>query len=494
LESAFLFQLTGTVGTSGTGFSLTKYLREEEMDKPKACTDLGNAERFIAQHKSDLRYCPQLRRWHQWAGDRWEPDGAGLVFQKAKETVRTIEQEAELAGNDQSLRKEIIAHNKRSQAWSRIKAMIKLAESDPEIQVAVADLDTDPMLLNCTNGTIDLRTGELLSHSREHRITKSTMAEYDEKATCPQWLAFLDKIMAGNQSMITYLQKIIGYALTGLMSEQCFFIFNGFGANGKSTFLEIIRKVLGNYAMHTPSSTLLTNNMAIRNDLARLRGSRFVSAVEIGIGKKLNEALTKELTGGDPITSRFLFREYFEQKPSFKLFIAANYKPEIRGMDHGIWRRIRLIPFNVVLSDDKIDRELPGKLAKELSGILSWAVQGCLDWQHHGLVMPDEVRSATLEYRDESDVLSRFLEDRCDQSRDAVISIKNLYDIYQAWSEENADDILTKKTFGHFMKQRGFKQKKSDGFRYWIGLTIKSNNARPDKSKESESEARPVMH
>jgi putative DNA primase/helicase len=300
--------------------------------------------------------------------------------------------------------------------------------------------------------------------------------------------------MAGKQDKIAYLKRITGYALTGSMNEQCLFIYNGFGANGKSTFLEAFRKVLGGYAMHTPSSTLLTNNMSIRNDLARLRGSRFVSAVEIGIGKKLDEALTKELTGGDPITSRFLFREFFEQKPTFKLFIAANYKPEIRGMDHGIWRRIRLIPFDVVLKDDEIDRDLPHKLETELSGILSWAVQGCLDWQKQGLVMPDEVRSATTEYREESDVLSLFLEDKCKQGRKLEISVKNLYDTYMAWSEENADDVLSKKTFGHFLKQRGFKQKKSDGIRSWVGLTIKVSSDRSDNSIESTSEACPAIH
>ncbi len=464
------------------------------MDTPKACTDLGNAEWFIAQQKNDLRYCPQLKQWLGWGGDRWEVDWAGLVFQQAKATVRLIEQEIELAGDNQKLRDEITAHCKRSQALPRIKAMIKLVQSDPEMQIAMADLDVDSMFLNCQNGTVDLKTGELLPHSRDHFITKSTLISYDKGAACPKWLAFLDKIMAGNQGTIAYLQRIIGDALTASMKEQCFFIFNGFGANGKSTFLEIIRKVLGDYAMHTPSSTLLTNNMAIRNDLARLRGSRFVSAVEIGIGKKLDEALAKELTGGDPITSRFLFREYFEQKPSFKLFVAANYKPEIRGMDHGIWRRIRLIPFNVILSDDEIDRDLPGKLEAELPGILTWAVQGCIDWQKHGLVMPDEVRSATLEYQEESDILSKFLEDRCEQGRDAVISIKNLYDIYRAWSEENADDVLTKKTFGHFMKQRGFKQRKNDGIRFWVGLAIKVTEARSDDSKEPGSEVYRAIH
>lgn len=459
------------------------------MNEMNACTDLGNTERFISQHNDALRYCPQLRQWLCWTGEQWTIDTAGQVTEKAKETVRTIENETILAGDDQGLRNQILAHAEKSQSWPRIKAMIKLAESDPDIQVNAADIDVDPMLLNCPNGTIDLSTGELLPHNKDYLITKSTHVPYDENATCPQWLAFLNRIMGGNESMANYIQRIIGYSLTGSMSEQCLFIFNGFGANGKSTCMDAVRKMLGDYAMHTPSSTLLSNNVAIRNDLARLRGARFVSAVEIEIGKKLDEALTKEVTGGDPITSRFLFREYFEQKPTFKLFIAANYKPEIRGMDHGIWRRIRLIPFNVVLADDEIDRDLPKKLEAELPGILAWAVQGCLDWQRGGLGMPNEVVTATREYREESDVLSKFIEDRCEQSRHAVVSIKNLYDAYEAWTEENAEDILSKKTFGHLLKQRGFKQGKSGGIRFWTGLRIESPDVHSDDSEDSRSEA-----
>ena len=222
-------------------------------------------------------------------------------------------------------------------------------------------------------------------------------------------LTVLKKIMANDDAMVSYLQKAIGYALSGRVDEQCLFIFSGFGANGKSTVLETIRGMLGDYARHTPSCTLLMNNMAVRNDLARLSGARLVSAVEIGMGKKLDEALVKQLTGGDPITSRFLFQEYFEHRPTFKLFMAVNHMPEIRGVDHGIWRRIRLIPFNVIIKDEEMDRELVYKLAKELPGILAWAVQGCLEWQENGLGMPDTSLSALREYREETDKITDFV-------------------------------------------------------------------------------------
>lgn len=463
------------------------------MEEIIALTDIGNAERFIEQHKDGLKFCRQQKSWLCWTGKRWQVDRAGIVFEKAKETAKSIEYEIS-PDQDKELKDEIAAHCKRSQSWSRLKAMINLAQSVPEIHVDVSELDSDPMKLNCENGTYDLKTGDLLPHQKDDLITKSIGIEYNDKAECPLWLGFLDKIMAGKESLINYLQLIVGYCLTGSIKEQCLFIFNGFGANGKSTFLEIIRKMLGDYALHTPATTLLTNNMTIRNDLARLKSSRFVSAVEIGIGKKLNEALTKELTGGDPITSRFLFREYFEQTPTFKLFIAANYKPEIQGMDHGIWRRIRLIPFHVVLKDEEIDRDLPKKLEAELPGILAWAVRGCLEWQKNGLAMPDDVQSATAEYKEDSDIISKFIEDYCEQTSDVRVSIKNLYDNFKSWAEENADEIMAKKTFGHLLRLRGFKQGKSDGLRYWIGIAIKKPESRASDSTGSKASDSQAIH
>jgi len=463
------------------------------MEEIADLTDVGNAERFIDHHKEYLRYCPQLKQWLLWNGNRWEIDTAGRIFQKAKETAKIIEIEISRT-DDQKLRDKIIEHSKRSQSLPRIKAMVMLAQSVPDIQVNVSDLDPDHMKLNVANGTVDLKTGDLLPHCKDDLITKSTGVIFDKKAECPQWQDFLNKIMAGKKSLINYLQLIIGYALTGLTKEQCFFIFNGYGANGKSTFFELIRKMLGHYAAHTPPTTLLKSHLGIRSDLARLKGTRFVSAVETGIGNKLNEPLTKELTGGDPVTSRFLFREYFEQNPTFKIFIATNCKPEIQGNDHGIWRRIRLIPFDVTLSDDEIDRDLPQILEKELPGILSWAVQGCLDWQKNGLVMPSDVQFATAKYKEDSDIISKFIDDYCEQGLDKKISIKNLYDAYKNWAEENADEILTKKTFGHLLKQRGFKQGKSGVTRSWEGISAKDTTARSGDSKKSKPEETQAIH
>lgn len=446
----------------------------------KAFTDLGNAERFLEHHKEEIRYCPEIKMWLIWNGSRWQIDENGIIHEKAKETVKRIQEEIELAQGDPILQKRITMHAMRSQEISRINAIIKLVRTDSGVIVNLDCLDSDPMLLNCSNGTVDLRTGILLPHSREQLITRSTSIHFDPDAQCPQWEAFIEKILGPFKDKIDFMQKIIGYALTGQTSEQCLFILWGYGANGKSTLLEIIRRMMGDYARHTPSSTLLTDRAGIRNDLARLKGARFVSAVEVGIGKMLDEALTKELTGGDPITSRFLFREYFEQKPTFKLFLAVNQKPEIRGIDHGIWRRIRLIPFETIIPDDEIDRDLSKKLEKELPGILAWAVRGCLAWQKEGLSIPESLQAAIQQYKQESDQISGFIEDTCVLETGARIPVKILYDIYKKWSEDNAAETLPKKTFGHLLRQRGIKQGKSDGVRYWKGIGLKVNNREYD--------------
>ena len=444
------------------------------MNEIKAFTDLGNAERISEREKHEIRYCKDIKRWLFWIGIRWQVDETGEINRRIQQAMKSIYEEVKYAEGDASLIEKIRDHARKSQAYGKINAAERLARTAAEFQVSLDKLDANPMLLNCPNGTVELESGRLRPHSRNDLITRLVPVEYDKKAQCPTWMAFLKKIMAGDNTMIAYLQKIIGYSLSGRVDEQCLFILSGHGANGKSTLLETVRKMLGDYARHTPSCTLLANNMAIRNDLARLRGARFVSAVEIGIGKKLDEALVKQLTGGDPITSRFLFQEYFEHRPSFKLFMAVNHLPEIRGVDHGIWRRLHLVPFKVVIKEEEMDRGLVHRLESELPGILAWAVQGCLEWQKNGLGMPSTSMSALHEYREETDKIADFVTDCCSQEREARVPIKTLYDTYKSWAEDNEGDALTKKSFGQYLKQKGYKQGKCDGVRFWKGLRLRS--------------------
>ena len=388
---------------------------QEEVPKPKSCTDLGNAERLVERFGHEFRYCPENKCWYVYRKGIWIPDsGGGRMHRMAYKVARSIADEAKGENLPSDELAELKKHARKSASKGRLRAMIDLARWFPGISVPVGLLDRDPWLLNCQNGTLDLRTGELKPHDPMDLITKMLPIDYDSEATCPVWETTLVKIMGGAEEKISFLKRVFGYGMTGMISEQCMFVLYGSGANGKSTILEIYRELLAGYAMHTTTASLLgSSGSPIRNDLARLNGARFVSAVEIGMGKKLDEALVKQLTGGDQVTARFLYNEFFEYKPEFKLFIAANHKPDIQGVDHGIWRRIHLIPFDVTIPTEEIDRDLPDKLRAELTGILAWAVQGCREWQEHGLNVPASIANATAAYRDEMDIVAEFLNDRC---------------------------------------------------------------------------------
>ncbi len=436
-------------------------------------TDMGNAERFAAQHGQDVRFCHTRGKWLLWDGTRWAPDQTEEVVRKAKRTVRAIYTEASQS-HDKSERKKIAKYATSSESNQKIKAMLSLAESEEGIPVTTEQLDADPMLFNCLNGTIGLKTGEFLPHNRRHLITKIAPVRYDPDATCPTWLGFLDRIMAGNQNLIAFIQRAVGYSLTGEIVEQILMLLFGIGANGKTTFIEAIRSALGDYAQQTDFNTfLLQKHDTIRNDLARLKGARLVSAVEVDSGKRLAEVLVKQVTGGDTVTARFLHKEYFEFRPEFKIWLAGNHKPEIRGTDHAIWRRIRLIPFNVTIPDDEQDKELPAKLREELPGILKWAVAGCLEWQRRGLGVPEEVWAATDEYKSEMDILSGFLTDRCLVNDRLKTKAKDLYQEYLQWCGENGEKEVAQRTFGIRLSERGLKRKRGTGGVYfWHGIGL----------------------
>ena len=434
-------------------------------------SDLGNARRLIARHGTDLRYCQVWGRWLVWDGTRWATDETGEVMRRAKDTVASIYVEAARTPDDDR-RKAVAKHALRSESAQRLRAMVTLAESEPQVVARPDDFDCDLWLFNVLNGTLDLRTGELLPHQRDHLIMKQAPLIYDPEATCPLWDAFLERIMDGNEALIGFLQRAVGYALTGDTSEQCLFILYGTGANGKTTFLQTISAMMGDYAQQTPTETLLIKRGDnIPNDVARLRGSRLVTAVEAEEGRRLAESLVKQMTGGDKLAARFLHAEWFEFRPTFKVFLGTNHKPTIRGTDHAIWRRIRLIPFTVTIPEAEQDKELAVKLRTELPGILAWAVRGCLAWQRDGLGMPEEVQRATEDYRSEMDVLGSFLEDCCIITDGAMTQASVLYQAYRDWCEENGERPVTGTRFGRRMTERGF-DKVRDTYVYYLGLGL----------------------
>lgn len=441
-------------------------------------TDLGNAERFSGMHKHQVRYCRHWGRWLMWTGQRWMTDETGRIHQLAKETVRSIYAEAAETQDDER-RKAIVKYARSSESAGKIQAMITLAQSEPPIPITPAELDTDLWLLNVSNGTIDLKSGELRKHKAGDYITKGMNVVCDPEAKCPSWDAFLERIMDGNSSLISFLQRAVGYSLTGDDSEQCIFLLYGTGANGKSSFLETIKFLLSDYAKQADFSTFaIRRSETVRNDVADLRGSRFVSVIEAESGQHLAESMVKQMTGGDTIKARFLFQEHFEFRPTFKIFLAMNHKPIIKGTDNAIWRRIRLVPFNVTIPEEERDLRLREKLKQELPGILNWALVGCAEWQENGLNMPQEVKSATDTYREEMDILSDFIGDCCLVDFRCQVTKSELWEAYEKWCESNGEEPLKRRTFKNRLIERGFKEDRTTrGSRLWKGIGLFGHNS-----------------
>jgi putative DNA primase/helicase len=444
-----------------------------------ARTDLGNAERFVARHGANVRWVPAWHRWLLWDGRRWACDETLEVVRLAKETVRSIYPEAEAIDGD-SARRELVSHAVQSEKEGRIRAMITLVQAEPGIAITPGDLDSNPWLLTADNGTIDLRTGRLRSHERADLITKATPTAYDADADCPRWLAFLNRVLAGDADVINFIQRAVGYSLTGLTSERVLFFLYGHGRNGKSKFLEVLRALLADYAAHADFATFLERkNDGPRNDIARLVGARLVTSSEVGEGRRLNESLVKTLTGDETITARFLHQEFFEYRPGFKLWLAANHRPMIRGTDEAIWDRVRLIPFSVRISDEERDDRLFEKLMAELPGILAWAVGGCVLWQRDGLGMPSAVRGATDEYRRDSDTLGAFLDDCCEiGDGDFREPATPLYEAYTRWCGQSGEYQLTQTRFGNALQERGIYVVKTNGRKYRVGIRLLSTHTR----------------
>jgi putative DNA primase/helicase len=433
-------------------------------------TDLGNARRLVTQHGNRIRYCHNSDRWYRYTGKRWRPDLNGAVERLAKKTVGSLSDLADKVEDGKS-RNALTKWARTSESRSRITAMIDLARSEPGIPVDPAALDSDPWLLNFKNGTLDLRSGKLSDHDTADLCTKMVPYDFDPNAKCPLFKEFLRRIFNNNVALQQFVQRAFGYALTGSTREQVFFVFWGSGANGKSTLLEVIRAGLGDYAIAADASLLMSKTHdGIRNDVARLAGSRLVSTGETESGRFLAEALVKQLTGGDKITARFLYQEFFEFDSQFKLFLATNHKPIIRGVDNAIWRRIRLVPFQVTIPPEEQDKSLPQKLRRELPGILTWLVRGCLKWQDYGLDQPDEVLSATQAYRVEMDVIGGFLKDKCVERSDLRETATTLYSSYKSWCEANGERALTQQRFGIALTDRGFARTRTRRARFWIGL------------------------
>jgi putative DNA primase/helicase len=437
----------------------------DHVGKTADRTDLRNAEMLVDWYGDRLRFVATWGKGLAWDGARWQLDDEARWQQAAAYTARVMFDDAitEMQAANAAGDADRVAHARGSLAWAaksqgaaRLAAMATLARSFPTIVLKHTALDADPWLLNVANGTIDLRTGALREHRREDLITKLAPVAYDPKASAPTWLAFLERAMGGRGELVEFLQRLVGYALTGEVREHVLAFFYGGGANGKSTFLGTIHALLGDYATPGPRG-LLFRSRGERHptELASLHGRRFVTCSEIEEGLAFDEALVKDLTGGDPIECRRMREDFWRFDPTHKLFLAGNHKPTVRGDDEGIWRRMRLVPFTVTIPEGERDPELPAKLRAELPGILRWAVEGCVAWQRTGLEPPAAVREATKEYREENDLVGQFFRSHVIFAPACKVSRRDLRETYERACEEAGAEPLGAKRFAARLRDRG---------------------------------------
>lgn len=451
-------------------------------DKPKKkfrLTELGNAERIAYEYGHVIKYVSDIG-WYIWDGKRWKLDTKKEIERITAKVLRSL-----YKSEDELEMKWARMCERRNIRMNSIKDLMPLVPGERE------DFDRHKYLFNVENGIVDLKTGKLQQHDRELGLTKITNVSFDENAKCPTWLAFLDQIFLGDQDLVEYMQRLIGYSLTGDISEQIMMFLVGGGSNGKSTFINTIKDLIGEYGKQAKSDTFIKKkDTGANNDIARLVGARFVSAIESEEGEKLSESFVKQITGGEPVLARFLRQEYFEFVPEFKVFFTTNHKPVIGGLDEGIWRRVKLIPFNLNLPAHKRDKRLPEKLSLEMPGILNWAIEGCMKWQQGRLKEPKVVAEATGQYKEDMDILAPFLDEVCyidePENESIMIEAKELYNVYERWCFNSGERALGNRSFYRMLETKGFGKTKGTGNKTFLtGITL--NERKPVTKGVTES-------
>lgn len=442
-------------------------------------TDLGNAERLVFRHGPDLRYCHTWKGWLIWDGARWKSDESGEIFRRIAETVRSIYAEAAEMPDKES-RKAVANWAKASESRRAISAAEELARNLTGIPVAIDSLDADDYLLNCQNGTIDLRTGQLQPACREHLITKLAPTPYAPDACAELWDRFVCELMLDRLSLVEYLQRSVGYSLTANITEKVIFICHGGGNNGKTTFLETLKAALGDYAGQVPIESLMVQRYSTGSapspDIADLRGLRFVTSSESEDGSRLAEGKVKYLTGMNRVKARRLHENGWEFRPTWKLWMDCNHLPNIRGSDKAIWNRIKRIPFEMTLEPDQVDQSLPDRLSSELPGVLRWAIEGCLAWSATHLTAPTEVAMATDVYHSQMDVIGRFLEDCTEKGLPTnEVKARSLYRLYCRWCSSSGEFSVSERVFGERLGEREILRRHAQSGTVYQGIRIKEN-------------------
>lgn len=458
---------------------------ESELSIP--LTDIGNKRRFVEANKAELR---RSDCWLRWDGKRWERIDDDQVLRHAEKTVELMEGEIQEAFMKRCLEKLTKWHD-RSQSLPRLKAMIKLAQSDGQLKVDAGRFDSMPRLLNLPNGTLNLDTFKLQPHRRDDLLTRVAPTKYAPGAECPLFRSFIETIFAGDRDLMAYVQRALGYALLGSNPEHALFVLHGDGANGKSVLLQAVRAAIGlDYATQGNASTLIAGGRGtrIRDDLANLKGYRFVAMSETDDAGRLDEALVKWITGGEPIRCRKLYQNEIEYLPQFTIYLATNHRPAIRNTDKGIWRRIHLVPFGVSIPEEEQDTALQDKLAEEREGILVWLLDGLKDYLDSGLRPPVQVADALRLYHEDSDLLGHFLAADCVTGAQEKAGARELYEAYQRYAVESADSPLNLREFKRQMQRRGFSQIREGKGIFWKGIGV-----RPTVGSHAASQSKPAQ-
>jgi putative DNA primase/helicase len=411
---------------------------------------------FTERQSEDWRYVAAWGAWLVWDGVRWRRE----TTLRAVDLSRAICRECAQALNHPRLAARIASN-------ATIAAVERLARADRRHAATTDEWDSDNWLLNTPGGVVDLRTGENRSHDRTDRITKTAGATPGDAS--PTWSRFLDTITASDKELQSYLQRVVGYCLTGVTSEHAIFFLHGTGANGKSVFLSTVAAIAGDYSTAAPMDMFMAaTGERHPTDMAGLRGARLVTAVETEQGRRWAESKIKALTGGDKITARFMRQDFFEFVPQFKLVVAGNHKPEIRNVDQAMQRRLHLVPFTVTIPLDERDKTLSDKLLAERDGILAWAIEGCLLWQKHGLAPPRSVMAATEQYFEAEDAVGRWLSDTCELGRKFSEASSALFASWKRWAEDGGEFVGSQKAFSEKLASRGlepYRDRDGRGFR-----------------------------
>lgn len=442
--------------------------------------DTGNAERFMDMFGEVVRYNSDTKNWMVYNGVNWQTDAGGHIVHRmiddsieklAAEPIRTHPDMPDDEKDDLQKQKNKFVtkcrnHNGKKALESELKRYLVCSEET---------FDNSDMLLNLQNGAVELTSGELVTSEAGDFHSKVSNSEYSDNFDCPVWKKFLDDVLPDKETQ-RYVQKCVGYSLTASTDEQCLFFLYGSGRNGKSVFIDTIKELAGSYSGNIQADSLMIKNNSgsgHNEDIARLKGKRLVTSSEPNEGSRLDEGMIKQLTGEDTVSASYKGAHIFEYKPKYKMWIATNHKPYIRGTDEGIWRRIKIIPFEKTIPKEKVDKKLPSKLKAELPGILNWAIDGAILWQKEGLGESKTINEASTQYRREMDLLGTFLEETTQEaSKDDFIKASDLYNTYKRWADENGEPKMTSTNFGRQMSKRLTKKKKSQGI-FYQGITLK---------------------